>query len=260
MYRGVDEVRNSRRHPGVTLPSVNLLSPWVFEGLATRRLRKRFLLVACLLVLAMAGGWAVQHLRVTQAKQVLGVEQAETTRLTAETTKLAPVRAFVTTVQHQEETVQDTMAGEVYLSQVLEGLQASTPQGARVETVSVTLAPPPASPGSALSDGAVPADQVAPPGSGAPTTVSACPGPDPFNTRVVVGCVTLSGSASSRTTVGDFVIRLGDSVLFVEPFISTTTTADAERVMFTGSVGLSERAFSERYARLERLPARGGPR
>jgi len=46
---------------------------------------------------------------------------------------------------------------------------------------------------------------------------------------------------------------LGDSALFVEPFISTTTTADGEKVIFTGSVGLSEQVFSNRYADLKRL-------
>jgi hypothetical protein len=80
-----------------------------------------------------------------------------------------------------------------------------------------------------------------------------CPGPDPFNTRVVVGCITLSGSAANRSAVSDLVIGLGDSELFVEPFISTTTTADGEGVTFTGSVGLSERVFSNRYTDLDKL-------
>ena len=36
--------------------------------------------------------------------------------------------------------------------------------------------------------------------------------------------------------------------LFVEPFISTTTTGDSDPVTFSGSVGLSEKVYSHRYA------------
>ena len=82
--------------------------------------------------------------------------------------------------------------------------------------------------------------------------VSPCPGPDPFNTRVVVGCVELTGSAASRAIVGDFVIRLGNDALFVEPFISTTTSEGA-KVLFTGSVGLSTKAYTSRYAAMKTL-------
>ena len=51
------------------------------------------------------------------------------------------------------------------------------------------------------------------------------------------------------------LVNLGDDRLFVEPFISTTTTAEDDVVTFTGSVGLSERAFSKRYADMEKLLA-----
>lgn len=221
------------------VPSVNLLSPWVFEAIATRRLRGRFAVAAMALALLIGAGWAVQHLRIGQAEQVLTVEQAETARLTAQTNELAPVRTFVATVGAQKGVVQEAMANEVYLSRVLTGLRNATPATAKVETIAVTLSPPAA--------GTDPA--------AAATTVSPCPGPDPFNTKVVIGCLTLTGSADSRASVGDFVIKLGADKLFVEPFISATTTADGAAVVFTGSVGLSEKAFSRRYAEIDELLA-----
>lgn len=230
------------------LPSVNILSPWVFERMAVSRLRRRFAFGGFVLVLLAAGLWSVQHLRTEQAEQVLVVEQAETTRLTTQTNELAPVRAFVTGVEQQQQTVQETMADEIYFSRVLEGVQAATPAGATVESVAVTLAPQPA----ALEPGG-----TAPPEGSLPV-VSPCPGPDPFNTKLVVGCITLSGSAASRADVGEFVISLGDDTIFIEPFISTTTTADGEQVTFSGSVGLSERVYSRRYADLDELT--GGQR
>lgn len=231
----------SPARPG--LPSVNVLSPWVFERIAVGRLRRRFALGGFVLVLLAAGLWSVQYLRTEQAEQVLAVEQAETTRLTTQTNELAPVRAFVTGVEQQQRTVQETMADEIYFSRVLEGVQAATPAGASVESIEVTLTPRPV---------AVATGEAAPP-EGALPVVSPCPGPDPFNTKLVVGCITLSGSAASRAEVGEFVISLGGDKIFIEPFISTTTTADGEQVTFSGSVGLSEKVYSQRYADSDEL-------
>jgi hypothetical protein len=65
--------------------------------------------------------------------------------------------------------------------------------------------------------------------------------------------VTLSGTADSRDTVGRLVQGLAGVNGFVEPFISTTTTADEEQVTFTGSVGLSPRVYSHRFADVHKL-------
>jgi Tfp pilus assembly protein PilN len=241
-----------------TLPAVNLLSPSAVERLATRRLRRRFVLAGAVLVVLVTAAWGAQHLRVAEAEQLLAVEQAETARLTQETQALLPVRAFVTGVEQQLAIVGETMSREIYFSVVLEGLQDAAPSGVQLDSVAVTLAEPPveepAAPAPAEGEAAEGTEDTTPVPPPVPQE-SACPGPDPFNTRTVVGCVTLSGSASSRAEVGDLVIRLGEDALFVEPFISTTTTGDAARVTFSGSVGLSKKVFSERYADLEKLLA-----
>lgn len=228
----------TRPQPHSTVPAVNLLSPWTFEAIATRTLRRRFVVAAGVLVLVVGAGWGVQHLRVGQAEQLLTVEQAETARLTAETNALAAVRTYVATVEQQKGLVQQTMAHDVQVSRVLDGVDAAAPSGVRVETLGLLVTPPPVE-GAAVAE------------------TSPCPGPDPFNTRTVVGCVTLSGTAGSRAAVGDFVVNLGEDRLFVEPFISTTTTAEGDVVTFTGSVGLSERSFSGRYVDMEKLLAEG---
>ena len=214
------------------MPAVNLLSPWSFEALLTRRLRERFSVGCLALILLMAAAWGVQHLRVSEAQKELTAAEAETGLLTAETQALAPVATFVAAVDGRKATVQDTMTREIYYSSVLDALQAATPSGARVESAVVALTPAQA-----------PEVAVVEP--------SLCPGPDPFNTRLVVGCITLSGSAENRRAVGDLVIGLGDSTLFIEPFITATTSADETGVTFTGSVGLSNKVFSDRYADID---------
>ncbi|WP_343909239.1 hypothetical protein [Nocardioides aquiterrae] len=220
-----------RRAPAIvpTMPSVNLLSQSEFDRMAARRLRRRFIAAGLVLVVGLGAYGAVLRMRVGEAHKLAAVEQAETSRLTAQTQVLAPVRAFVNGVAVQQRTVDEAMANEVFFSDVLTGIQDATPPGARLVTVDVTLAPPPV------------------PGAAADAT-SACPGPDPFNTRVAVGCVQLAGTAGSRAEVGDMVVALGRSRLFVEPFISTTTTGDSDQVAFSGSVGLSEKVYSGRYA------------
>lgn len=216
-----------------TLPVVNLLPESAFERMAARRLRRGFVAAGVVLLLLVGGAWAFQHVRVAEADKLVAIEAAKTSRLTAQTEKLQPVRVYVDGVAVQALTVQAAMADDVYLSEVLEGIQDATPAGAELATVAITVTGRP-----------VPADPAAP----VTDPASACPGPDPFNTRVVVGCVTLSGTAASRAEVGEMVVSLGNAGLFVEPFISTTTTGETDEVSFSGSVGLSEKVFSGRYA------------
>jgi hypothetical protein len=219
----------------------------VHAELALRRLRIRLVAVAAVLVLLLGAGWAIQHLRVTHAREILSGAQAETQRLGAEVDELAPVSVFVSTVGQRKALVSKTMADEVAVSKVVGDLRSVAPPGARLDSVAITVTPAVA--------GAAPGDGAAAPAAG--LTESACPGPDPFDTLTVVGCITLSGSAVSRATVGDFVIALGEDDLFVEPFISTTTTGEGTEVTFTGSVGLSRRVYTQRYADIDALLAGG---
>lgn len=229
------------------VPSVNLLSQWVIDGLAARRLRHRFEAAALVLCVLLFAGWSLLHMRVGAAEELLAVEEAESTRLTAESSALADVRTFVSTVEQRKALIGDTMSTEVQFSAVLRDLGRVAPSGVDLDSAVITLTPPPVAGEAAADAAAVTQGQVSP-----------CPGPDPFNTRTVVGCITLSGTADSRASVGEFVIRLGEGARFVEPFISTTTTADGQGVVFSGSVGLSERVFSKRYTDMEAFLTQGG--
>jgi hypothetical protein len=242
-----------RRQSGPPLPSVNVLSPWSFAALETRRLRQRLGLGCVVLALIVGSGWGVQYLRVEREQHALTAVQAETALLTVETEELAPVRNYVSSVQQKKLTVQEAMKQEIYFSQVLVGLEAATPGGASVESAVVALNPAAAAAEEAAAGEAE--AEVAP-----EVTVDAavtCPGPDPFDTLVVVGCVTLSGTAADRRSVGDLVVGLSESDLFIEPFISTTATASedgkGQTVTFTGSVGLSDKVYSNRYADIDAL-------
>jgi hypothetical protein len=80
-----------------------------------------------------------------------------------------------------------------------------------------------------------------------------------------VGCVVFAGTATDRATVGQLVIRLAKTGVFIAPYVSTTTattstgppTAASERVAFTASVALTKRVYSNRYATFG-APVSGG--
>lgn len=219
--------------------SVNLLSPWVFEDLRVHQLRRRFLLAAIVLVAVIALVWAGLRFNLHRANDELRGEDAVTTGLTNQISELTPVRTYVDSVTRRVVTVHGATYDDVAFSRVLAALSAATPADADVESISVTLA-------STASDGTAPApDAAADPARG--LVGSTCPGPDPFGTKVVVGCMTIQGTADSRDAVSKLVIALGADGVFVEPFIDTTTTSDATQVTFSGSVGLSPKVFSGRY-------------
>ncbi len=96
---------------------------------------------------------------------------------------------------------------------------------------------------------------VAPTGPVVTQPVS-CARPDPFNPAPIIGCVTLTGKATSRAAVGRLVQNLRAADLYADPFVTTTTisgTDGVEEVAFAGSVGLTGKAVSGRYADLSWL-------
>ncbi|WP_372727813.1 hypothetical protein [Nocardioides sp.] len=236
--------------------SVNLLSDWVLEHLRVRRLRRRLVVAVVALVTLVGLGTITQHLRLYEAHQDLRGEQAVAAGLAQQIEGLAPVRTYVEAVAAQDRTVRETMFGEISFSRVVAGLREATPAGAAIDTMSVTL--PPRTPGSVPASAAGAAAGAAGGAAGSEKNPSrglqaTCPGPDPFATKPIVGCLNLSGTAVDRETVGRLVVALGRAGLFVEPFITTTTTSDDQPVAFSGSVGISPKAFSGRYD----LPADG---
>lgn len=245
--------------PTRVVARVDLLSPWVHERLRVQRLRRRFGIGLVALLVLLAGSWTWQRLSLTGAEADLRGEEATATSLTRQMAALAPVRAYADGVRIRAARVRELMVTEVALSDVLDHLRAAAPDGLRLESLAVDLAgdvdprggEPAAAPASVVAaDGT-----IADPARG---LVATCPGPDPFAQRLVVGCLTLTGTAGDRAQVAALIRALGEDDLFVEPFVSATTSdgPDAGGVVeFTGSVGLSPRTFTGRY---DDLPQRLG--
>ncbi len=252
--KGAKSAKRGGRGAKVTRPgaaTVNLLSPWVFEELRVHQLRRRFLFGLVVLLTVVALAWVALRFNLYRANEDLRGEEAVATGLTNQLRELAPVRGYVDGVERRIVTVTGATYDDVAFSRVLTSLAVATPPTASLASISVELAA--AEVGSSEPGSRRPAADD--PARG--LVGSTCPGPDPFETKVVVGCVTFSGAAASRDAVSGFVVALGADKLFVEPFVDTTTTGEGDTVTFSGSVGLSPLAFSGRYDALDRELTKG---
>ena len=228
-----------------TEATVDLLSDWVRVGLRTHQLRRNFTLALVSLLVLLVGAWGTQQLRLYEARQELRGDRAVEAGLAHQIADLTPVSTYIAAIGMKATTVRRAMYNEVAFSEVLSALRTATPGGATVETVSVTIPGPATDP-----SGAPVAIDENDPSHG---IVAPCPGPDPFEVKPIVGCVSLVGTAADRATVGRLVTALSKSGLFVEPFITTTTTGGDQPVSFSGSVGLSPKVFTGRYADLTQV-------
>ncbi len=211
--------------------AVNLLSTWVLEENRVRTLRLRFLAGAAALVVLLALVWVGLHVKVKAEERSLEEQKTTAAQLRQQIADMAPVRTYGASIRNRDVMLSQAMASEVTFSRALDALEDLLPAGTSIGTFAGTLTP-------------ISADGTAAPADGG---VSACPGPDPFGVTTVVACVELSGLAPSREAVSQLVLALSTDKQFVEPFISTTTTDDANVVAFSGSVGLDPRMLSGRF-------------
>lgn len=244
--------------------AVNLLSPWVLEDLRLRALRRRFVYGALAMVMLVAAGWAFQRMNLHTAEADLAAEQSSSLGLQQQIAAMAPVQAYVAAVNLRAGDVEGTMRDEVSFSRALAALQVAAPSGVTMQSVSVSLLPsgavspdgttaPPVE-GTTLSFSADPAATADPSDTTRGLSGAGCPGPDPFAVEPSIGCMTITGTAGDRETVGRLVSALSKKGAFVEPFISTTSTDAAttglgggDSLTFTGTVGLTPVIFTGRY-------------
>jgi Tfp pilus assembly protein PilN len=223
-----------RRRGTATEPAaVNLLSPWVLDELRVRRLRKRFLLGALALAVVVAGTWSYLRLDLSRDRQGLRDDEAVGAGLSQQIGDLADVKQYVANITVRAGDVEDTMSRQLGFADVMRSIEGALPPGASVDTVEVTVPTDP--------------QEIDP---AAPPLAAACPGADPFGARPVVACLSLTGTAASRAEVSDLLQALAEVDVFVEPFVSATSTGDADvdGVRFEGTLGLDAAAYTGRFA------------
>lgn len=232
-----------------TLPTVNLLPPAVIERAHVERLRRRFGVAVGLAVVAVAVAYVLQAGAISTANDDLAAEQARTTQLSARVTALAPVRVYYAAVEANAATIQQTMAREVLVSDVVARLYDTAPDGVGLDTVDITVDTQPVP---AETPAASTGEPAAPAVPAVPTTSGACPSPDPYlPPDATAGCIAITGSAASREELGRWEASLGRTNLFADLFISDSQAAaedGADAITFTASVSITAKAYTDRYA------------
>ena len=214
-----------------SMPDVNLLPPRVFEAAQAQKLRRKLILIGGVMVLVVAGLYAGQTAQIIVANKALDTETAKGVVLDKQVHDLAPVKAFYLGVAAQKTMVQTTMAKELILSEVATDLFQTSGSDVQIQTMTVTTG----------ASGAV-GTQVAAAGA-------ACPRPDPFSKASIVTCVQFTGTATGREGVAKFLANLTKSDKFATPYVPVTDSADGKAVTFSGSVGITDKFYSNRYAK-----------
>ena len=209
-----------------TLPDVNLLPPHVFQAALAKKAQHKLILVGGVVVLVLAGGYAGQSAQIMVANNSLDKVMAKSADLTQQVNTLRPIKAFYDGVSAQKVAVQQTMVHELYYSKVASELLTSSTAGVNVQTIAVSA--------------------VAGPGVASPAS---CPLADPFAQTAanLVTCVQFTGTATGRDALSTFLTSLNKSDNFVNPYVPVTDSGDGKQVTFNGSVGITDKFFTNRY-------------
>lgn len=213
-----------------SMPDVNLLPPRVFEAAQAQKVRRKLVVMGGAMVLIVAGLYAGQTAQIILANKALDTETAKGVVLDKQARDLAPVKAFYLGVAAQKTMVQTTMAKELVFSELASTLVATSGTDVVIQTMNVTAT----APGTA--------------GTQAAAAGATCPRPDPFGKVTIVTCVQFTGTAPGREGVAKFLSNLNKDDKFAAPYVPVTDSADAKGVTFNGSVGITDKFYSNRYA------------
>ena len=214
-----------------TLPQVNLLPTKVVNAIALGKLRRRSIGAMIVILIGLATVWVLQIPAITQAQ--LGVDSAteKNAQLAMRVKALAPIEQMVTQLKRQQTLVTTTMASQPKASDVVSHLAAAAATAGKPAISFVTT-------------------NIAYQGLPAPGgTLNPCPNPDPFGSRITIGCITFSANATNHQQISQFLTALEADRWFVGPFVSSTTSStdnvtQKTGILFTGSVGVSTDALA----------------
>lgn len=225
-------------------PTMNLLPDSVLEQAQVQRLRRTFVVLGVGVVAAVAALWTVQAGMIAAAEERLAEEEARSAEASARLQALLPIQTFYADIVAKEAAIERAMSAEVLTSEILEEVAPGGP-GVVLDDITISLAAP------------VTAATAADPSA---ATTGACVSPDPFTPSTQQsGCVVVSGVASSRVALSQWILDVDRKDLFTEVFVpGTTSESEAGAVSFTASLGLdSETSLSNRYVGVATITAKG---
>ncbi len=205
-----------------TLPRVNLLPPEISEGAKFRTAQLVMGLGVFASVLIVGGLWYLASGDASAAQDDLSSAQATGVQLQGEVVKYAQVPVVYAQAQTAQAQLVQAMSQEIRYSYVLNDLSLGMPSGVWLTNVSITQ----------------PSDS--------PDTVKAAWG------NPVLGTVTMIGSASNLPQVAGWLQALAAQKSYTDPYLTNAqghgNGSSSGSYQFTSSVGLSDKALSNRYA------------
>jgi Tfp pilus assembly protein PilN len=213
------------------MPRVNLMPPEIAEAARFRRLQ--FAMGgAVVAAVAIVGALYVNaHSGVKAAESDLAAAKAESTNLNAQLASLASVQSVYTQVAQRQTMLQQAMGAEVRWSYYLTDISLKVPDDVwltDLEAQQTDL-------GFTATPGAVPAVGV--PGAVGPATIAK---------------ITYSGVAFEHDDVASWLDALAKEKGFVNPYFTNSSEnfiGPKKTYNFTGSVGVTDEAKSDRYVK-----------
>ncbi len=210
------------------LPAVNLLPASVSAAVRVHRIRRSLVAVAIGLVVVSGVAWYLQGSSIDQAQTLVTSAEEQNASLRAQVDSYAAVSHLQEAIVAQEKLVSTALASDPDAAGIVDRVRTAAGPDITLTQVAATY--------SGLPDPAAVLQGQA--------HLFSCPDPSPFTTKISVGCVSLSGSATTRAAISEFLARVdADPVLdgpFLESsvFVAASTEAPAH-VDFTASFGIS---------------------
>ncbi len=208
-----------------TLPRVNLLPSSVPEFFTLRRVRRAFIAITVLMVIAFGAVWYLQNSQIADAQARLDQAQADNAAVAARVSALAPIKEMYDQITAEQDIVATALAADPRASTVIARLVKAGGVAAGASGVEFT---------------SIAVEYRGIPESGA--VLNPCQNPDPFSSDITIGCVTFSGTAANRDQISAMLTAMAGDPLFIGPFVNNSTvteTTGSSGVMFTGTTGVS---------------------
>jgi Tfp pilus assembly protein PilN len=206
-----------------TLPRVNLLPPEISEGAKFRTAQMVMGLGVLASVLVVGALYYMAAGDESAAQDDLSSAQATGVQLQSDVVKYAEVPVVYARAQTAQAQLTQAMSQEVRYSYVLNDLSLGMPAGVWVSNITITQA------------------------VDAPDSVKGAWG------NSALGSVTMQGNAGNLPQVAGWLQALAAQKSYTDPYLTTTQgsgngSSAAGGYTFTSSVGISNKALSNRYA------------
>jgi Tfp pilus assembly protein PilN len=228
---------NTQGQTGQTLtapvmPRVNLMPPEIAEAARFRRLQ--FAMGgAVVAAVAIVGALYVNaHSGVTAAESDLASAKAESTSLNSQLASLQSVQDVYTQVEQRQAMLKQAMGGEVRWSYYLTDLSLKVPDDVWLTELDAQQSDV------GFSTGTAP--------------VAAVPLGTPAAGPATIATITYSGVAFAHDDVASWLDALAKEKGFVNPYFTNSTESfigPKKTVKFTGTVGVTDEAKSNRYSK-----------